>query len=395
LSCKNRCPEISDRQPGTDFPDPLRLTLFMTRGMSLEAWERAGIIDRELALYRRYGMRNVEVAIVTYGGPREGVYADWLPGLTILYNRWRLPDSWYERLVPWLHASWLRHSHVVKTNQTNGGILALRAARLWRKPLLARCGYMYSEFRSREEGDDAPGVRAARAMESEIFGVAQRVAVTTKAMAEDVAERISDGAEKTIIVPNYVDTELFKPAPACEQGIDLLFVGRLTRQKNVAALLDAHARMGIAMTVVGDGPLRELVEQALPGLGNRLRWLDHALHRDLPNLMARTKIFILPSLWEGHPKALIEAMAAGMAVIGSDAPGIRELVKHGETGWLCGTGTEDIEQAVCHLMARPDLRNTLGVNARAYAVENLSLDHIADVELALLRDMATQGMGSS
>ena len=85
----------------------------------------------------------------------------------------------------------------------------------------------------------------------------------------------------------------------------------------------------------------------------------------------------------------------GMAVIGSDAPGIRELVKHGETGWLCGTGTEDIEQAVCHLMARPDLRNTLGVNARAYAVENLSLDHIADVELALLRDMATQGMGSS
>lgn len=367
----------------------------MTRGMSLEAWERAGIIDRELALYRRYGMQNVEVGIVTYGGPREGVYADRVPGLKVLYNRWRLPNPWYERLVPWLHASWLRHSHVVKTNQTNGGLLALRAARLWRKPLLARCGYMFSEFRSREEGDDAPGVGEARAMESEIFGAAKRVAVTTKAMAADVAERIDDGAEKTIVIPNFVDTELFKPVPAREQDIDLLFIGRLARQKNVAALLDAHARMSITMTMVGDGPHRELVERALSEVGNRIRWFDHAPHRDLPKLMARAKIFILPSYWEGHPKALIEAMAAGMAVIGSDAPGIRELVTHGETGWLCGTGAEDMEQAVSHLMERPDVRNFLGANARAYAVENFSLDRIADVELALLRDMAAQGMRSS
>src|SRR3989338_4945141 len=138
----------------------MRLTLFMTRGMSLEAWDKSGMIDRELALYRRLQERKVKVGIVSYGGPSELSYADHLPGLKIMCNRWRLPASWYERLIPWLHGSWLRRSNVLKTNQINGGLTALRAARLWGKPLIVRCGYLLSDSLAGKAG-----VNTALAME--------------------------------------------------------------------------------------------------------------------------------------------------------------------------------------------------------------------------------------
>jgi glycosyltransferase involved in cell wall biosynthesis len=366
----------------------LRLTLFMTRGMSLGGWERVGTIDRELALYRWLRERGVEVGVVTYGGPEDHRYADRLPGLVVLSNRWRLPESWYGYLAPWLHAGWLRRSHVLKTNQTDGARLALRAARLWRKPLVARCGYMWSDFRAREEGADSPGTREALALESEVFAAADHVVVTTVVMAEQVARRIEGGAAKTAVIPNYVDCGLFRPTNSTSKDTDVMFVGRLSDQKNVAGLLEAVETPVVSLTVVGDGPQRELLERARSRLGERLQWFDHVPHADLPALMGRARVFALPSLWEGHPKALIEAMAAGMAVVGADSPGIREVVRHGETGWLCGTGAESIRQEIMHLLDRPELRRRLGRNARTYAVENFALDRIAEREFALLREVA-------
>jgi glycosyltransferase involved in cell wall biosynthesis len=83
-------------------------------------------------------------------------------------------------------------------------------------------------------------------------------------------------------------------------------------------------------------------------------------------------------------------MACGLPVIGADSPGIRELIVHGETGWLCGLDAKSIREAILYLLARPDLRAELGRNARRYVVENLSLERIVEMELALLREVAGQ-----
>ena len=369
---------------------PLRLTLFMTSGVSLQVWERAGMFEREVALYRKLAERGAEIGFVTYGGPGELAFSGRLPGMRILCNRWRLPGHWYERLIPLLHGGWLRRSHVVKSNQVLGAETALRAAGRWRKPLAVRCGYLPSDFFAHMEGADSDAARAAFDMENRIFNAAARIIVTAQAMADDLAGRIRDPQNKTAVIPNYVDTGLFQPAGDVEKDTDVLFIGRLAEQKNIQALLQALAPLDITATIVGAGPLRDVVDQARSQSGGRLRWVEQVNGSELPNFMNKARVFVLPSLWEGHPKTLIEAMASGMPVIGGDSPGIRGVIDHGVNGWLCATDAEGIGGAVMHLLAHPDLCRQLGANARSHAEAVFSLDKIVEKEWPLLKELAGQ-----
>ena len=81
-------------------------------------------------------------------------------------------------------------------------------------------------------------------------------------------------------------------------------------------------------------------------------------------------------------------MACGAPVLGTDSPGIRELIRHGNTGYLCGTDSEDIRLALKELLTRPKLLKELGSNARQYVVENYSLTKIGNMELKMLQEVA-------
>jgi glycosyltransferase involved in cell wall biosynthesis len=80
-------------------------------------------------------------------------------------------------------------------------------------------------------------------------------------------------------------------------------------------------------------------------------------------------------------------MSCGLPVIGTDSPGIKELIDHGVNGYLCGTDSESIENAIEELISRPKLRKKLGRNARQFTVENFSLDRIVEMELELYREI--------
>ena len=106
--------------------------------------------------------------------------------------------------------------------------------------------------------------------------------------------------------------------------------------------------------------------------------------------MNRSRIFILPSHYEGQPKTLIEAMSCGMPVIGADSPGIREIIDHGINGLLCGTDSESIRTSIQELLDKPDLCETLGNNARQYVLEHFSLDRVFEIEYQLYQEVLNE-----
>jgi glycosyltransferase involved in cell wall biosynthesis len=116
---------------------------------------------------------------------------------------------------------------------------------------------------------------------------------------------------------------------------------------------------------------------------NQVTWHRRVSHGDLATHYRNASVFVLPSLYEGHPKTLLEAMSCGCAVLAADSPGIREVIRHGETGWLCGVDAMSIRAALAHLMSDAGLRMRLGQNARAFAVANFALDKIVDMELGV------------
>ena len=97
----------------------IRLVLFFTRGVSLHTWDKIGMFEREVALYRQLQEYGVQVSFVTYGDAKDLSYANQIPGIRILCNRWRLPTRYYERWVTILHARHLLRADVYKTNLSN------------------------------------------------------------------------------------------------------------------------------------------------------------------------------------------------------------------------------------------------------------------------------------
>jgi len=76
-----------------------------------------------------------------------------------------------------------------------------------------------------------------------------------------------------------------------------------------------------------------------------------------------------------------------LPVIGADSPGISELIRHRETGWLCGTDASSIRAAVQRLLAEPEVCAKLGSNAHRYVLEHFSLDRIVEMEVAVLEEV--------
>ena len=267
-----------------------------------------------------------------------------------------------------------------------GAWTAVLAAKLHHRPVIVRAGYLWGNNFTRQQGN---GRKAAliRRLERFSFTRADRVVVTTPVMERYVVKTHGVSPDKTAVIPNYVDTNLFRPLPSIKKVKGrICFVGRLTAVKNLDLLIEALAPLeGVALVLIGEGNQRPALEALAQRLQVDARFLGRLENRQLPEEINRAEIFILLSKFEGHPKALIEAMGCGTAVIGTNVEGINTVINHNDTGLLCQPTVESICNAVQELLANPTLRLKLGRNAHQFALQNYALDHIIRREMECYR----------
>ncbi|EHJ48103.1 glycosyl transferase group 1 [Solidesulfovibrio carbinoliphilus subsp. oakridgensis] len=206
--------------------------------------------------------------------------------------------------------------------------------------------------------------------------------------------RTSAGQTPIAMIPNGVDTALFTPASELsrEGPVRLVFVGRLVRQKGLDVLLDALARLPetacFELSIVGDGPLRrELAERARRlGLGDRVRFAGWVGRADMPELLREADAFVFPSRDEGMPNAVLEAMAAGLAVAATRIAGNEELVEDGRTGFLVPPDDPAaLASVLTRLIGDRNLCWRLGAAGRDKVVREYSWRVVAGAYLDLFR----------
>ncbi len=159
--------------------------------------------------------------------------------------------------------------------------------------------------------------------------------VVSSALKKELVKRYNISNRKIEFVPNGVDTDYFTPDKKNEDlEIDLpeefiLYVGRLDYRKGVHNLILSMKDIPIPLVVVGGGPEKN----NLIALANRLNirnkiiFLDAVNRSELPIIYARATIFTLPSLGEGLPLVILEAMASGLPIVATDISGIRDAVE--------------------------------------------------------------------
>jgi len=154
-------------------------------------------------------------------------------------------------------------------------------------------------------------------------------------------------------------------------------IGRLDEQKGHGVLLDAMARLKDSparCVIIGGGPLHGRLEAKVRGLGleGRVRLLGE--RADSASWLGACDVFVLPSLWEGLPNAVLEAMALGLPVLASSVDGVCEIITSGRDGLLTPPGDPAaLARAACDLAADSSLRRRLGEAGRARVREGFSL----------------------
>jgi glycosyltransferase involved in cell wall biosynthesis len=359
----------------------MKVTLFFTEGVALHTWHQNGMLARELAVYQRLQQQGIGVRFVTYGNRSDHALRKSLGDIELETNDLNLPIDWYKRKVELFPPD----GDVFKSNQVAGADLALNAARRKGAKFVARCGYLLSEFQQRKYGVQSPEARAAFELESRVFGDADRVVVTTESMSQLVQSAYNLPVNHVQVIPNYVETNRFRPLQrAANSRFRVSFVGRLDVQKNVFALLEAVRDLDLELHIAGYGPQRKDLEEKASGGKADVIFHGSIPNADLPKFLADSDLFVLPSLYEGHPKSLIEAMAVGLPVIGTRVPGIENLLLHGETGYLTDPSPEGVRGAIETLMEDSSLRETLGQGARDFAENVFGLDRVFEQELEML-----------
>lgn len=165
----------------------------------------------------------------------------------------------------------------------------------------------------------------------------------------------------------------------------------LTRQKGNHVLLDALAHVARAEVnfhafLAGDGPLRGALEAqcARLGLADRVTFLGHI--DTVPQLLAGVDVLVMPSNYEGLGTLLLEGAFAGCTLVATEAGGMPEIVRHGETGLLSPIGdAEPLAANLLRLARDPALSDTLRRGARQHAESNFSVDAMVAGNLDVYR----------
>jgi glycosyltransferase involved in cell wall biosynthesis len=214
-----------------------------------------------------------------------------------------------------------------------------------------------------------------------------RIIVATPAQARLMAGRY--GQERIVWVPNFVDTDLFSPDDRPRRDY-LLFVGRFNSQKNLPALLEAVAlrQTQRPIVLVGQGEEEDTLRRLASHLGLQVRFAGVVPNDSLPELYRRAWAFVLPSRYEGMPKALLEAMACATPCLGSDVDGIRDLIVDEENGLLVPPTTQSLAIGLARL-EDDELRQTIGQGARRFVVDNFSMAEVMAREIGYLQGITS------
>jgi glycosyltransferase involved in cell wall biosynthesis len=366
---------------------PLTLGLLPPLQGGLRTLAEAGQHSRFIAQYLgTYAQAFATTLYFSYFQEQLATYTD----NPLLLDRVKVLGGGGSRLytfqLPFHRAKNVRRCHVLRVFQMTGSIPAAIARRRWGIPFAATYGYRYAEF-AHTEGFPH---RAIMLWLLEQIGLrtASAVIVTTPSLAEHVRRTVVP--ERIYLIPNSIDTEQFAPADKLPKSRTIIFVGRLEPQKNLFMLLDAVAqiRPRSRLVLIGDGSQREaLIERA----GERGVWLDWqgvTAHEKLPAKLREADIFVLPSLIEGHPKALLEAMSCGLPCVGLDVPGTRDVLRHEENGLLAPATAEGLSHNLQRLLDETDLAQQFGQNARAWVTSRYGASQVMGEEVKLLAQLA-------
>lgn len=178
-----------------------------------------------------------------------------------------------------------------------------------------------------------------------------------------------------------------RPSELCKDSFNLTIIGRLDPVKGHHLAIEAAIILGLSLYIIGVGTCEEELKNLVKAQG-----VVHQIHflgfrRNIYDYIAHSDVLLMPSLHEGLPYTLLEAMAFGIPIIASRVGGLAEVLQDNITALLVPAGDSmALSQAVAKLHANPDLRYQLGENAQRLQQAQYSLEAMTKRYLNVYRE---------
>ncbi|MBI3175019.1 MAG: glycosyltransferase [Chloroflexi bacterium] len=243
---------------------------------------------------------------------------------------------------------------------------------------------------------------------SHVMYALQNADVVTTNASELTRKATAFVDREIVLIPNGVDTQHFKPLERNEALAEALgvengkwkvagstvlgFVGELREKKGLRALLDAYAQINkihpTTLLIVGEiraGEDRQLFDEfRSTNPDSHIIVTGYVAHEDLPAYYALMDVFVHPSLRDGMPNAVLEAMACGKTVIATAVGGVTNVIQDGVNGMLVPVHEAGrLEAAITEALAQPKKRDQLGRSARETVLRQFTLEKELQANLAI------------
>lgn len=371
----------------------MKLGIFLSLGSSFTDQKKSGQDIRFIKEYLRQYSKNFKKTFVfTYIKERQVLPENCF----LVENKLLIHRYIYQFLLPFLNISKITEIDVFRVMQLTGVIPAILVKFFYHKPFIVTYGYDYTAFAKLEGQIIRPFL--LKILEKLAVKFASAIIITNKRIENKL--KIKYPQCKLVYIPNGVDINKFKPSsfiihPRQSAGrhslsIKILFVGRLEKQKNLFNLIKAVSLLNkkylISLLFIGQGKEKNQLIRLAKKLRIDLKIISKVPYDRIVKYYRQADIFVLPSFLEGHPKALLEAMACGLPCLVGRYPGIEEFENKKEV-LTAGFSAEEMGDSLSLLIEDYHLRKILGFNSRLRIEKDFNIDNLITKELTLLQNV--------
>jgi len=287
-----------------------------------------------------------------------------------------------------------RNIQIIRTHEYRANLHGRLAALLSRVPCIVASVHNVYNIRDKKLN--------RRILNKYLGNYTDKVVAVSEAVKKEILRYDRVTEEKIAVIYNGVDSKRFTSMNTRSIRSEFHIapsvpivgtVGRFFPQKGQKYLLDAIAKLKnklphIVVLMIGDGPLRNELENHAKNLGIQNNVIFTGIRRDIPALLSAMDVFVFPSLWEGFGNALIEAMAAGKPIIATGIPTVKEIMNSEKLGIIVPpANSEALAESLKSLLFNKTFAQQLGESAKERAFSSFTIDNTVQRYITLYKSI--------
>lgn len=367
-----------------------KFLLVLTFNKSLRDWSKEGMLDRELKYYSKLSKaNNLKISILSYGDKNDEQYLKNYRELNIItmFQNKKINNALYIFLLSIIHIlkniKIYKEFLIIKTNQNYGSWIGSFIKLINPKCyFISRGGYDLYHFQKLEKKIIKSFLAYFICLTT--YKLADKILVPTLFYENFVNQVYKIKKEKIFILPNYIDTDLFKPIKIKKFPKKILTIGRLINQKNLFNLISLISKTGYSLDILGSGPLKSDLVSFSKLNECHVRFLKPVSNINLFKTYNKYKYFILFSHYEGNPKVLLEAMSCELCCFINSSVGINNIISNFNNGIIAD---HQINKNLLMLETNPEIINKISINARKSIEKKYSLARVLKIETSLYENI--------